>query len=78
MGEAIGVITVVQESRFKLADDSGRAKLFILSHSADVEPQDLMSLLQSGHRVVVRFDGLKGQIAAVATEILDSAAAAPR
>jgi len=71
MREASGVITLVQESRFRMADDAGRTRLFILSHSAAVEPQDLVPLMLGKGRVLVRFENLAGQIAAVAKEIVE-------
>lgn len=40
-----GIVTVVQEGRFRLSSDRGRSLLFTLHHSASIEPQDLPSVL---------------------------------
>ncbi len=40
----IGVITVVQEGRFRLSSDDGRSLLFVLDRHAAIEPQDLPAL----------------------------------
>jgi hypothetical protein len=42
-----GIITVVQEGRFRLSSDDGRSFLFTLSNGAALEPQDLPPLLQA-------------------------------
>ena len=73
MGEISGVILVVQESRFKLADDESRLTSFILSHEAAIEPDDLLSILRSRERVTVRFENVEGQSAAIAHAIEDLA-----
>ncbi len=65
----LGIITQVQETRFKLADDSGRTKLFILSHSAAIEPQDIIEIAERRERVMVSFELLDNRIAGVAKEI---------
>jgi hypothetical protein len=60
-----GIITVVQEGRFRLATDNGRSVLFSLDHRAPIEPQDLPSLLGRG-RVHVAYTtpvGRKGMTA---------------
>jgi hypothetical protein len=67
----VGIITLVQETRFKLAADDGCSKLFVLSHSAAIEPQDLLPLMRRGGRVVVRFNNAESQIAAIANEIME-------
>lgn len=69
MEETVGIITLVQEGRFKLADDVGRTKLFVLSHSAAIEPQDLLAILKRGERVTVKFENWENQIAAIAKDI---------
>ena len=47
-----GIISVVQEGRFRLSADDGRSILFTLASSAPLEPQDLPGLL-AGPRVEV-------------------------
>lgn len=43
----IGIITVVQEGRFRLSSDDGRSLLFTLDRHAPLEPQDLPALAGS-------------------------------
>ena len=50
-----GVVTVVQESRFQLTDDAGVSHLFLLSHSASAEPDQLPALQQRQSRVRVAY-----------------------
>lgn len=40
-----GVMTVVQEGRFRLSSEDGRSLLFALHRHAATEPQDLPALL---------------------------------
>lgn len=51
-----GVITVVQEGRFRLAAPDGGTHLFVLSHACAVEPQDLPPLQRSRTRVAVEYE----------------------
>lgn len=72
MGETrtvTGVITLVQESRFKLVDTHGRSKLFTLGHGAAIDPEDLGPILHSGHPVTITFEATKGLIAGTVSEI---------
>jgi hypothetical protein len=48
---------MVQESRFRIARDDGRAFLFTLARDANVEPQQLTSLARSGAVVRVDYSG---------------------
>ena len=64
MDEAImqhvqGIITVVQEGRFRLAAEGGRSLLFVLSSRAPIEPQDLDELL--GRRVDVTYSAAENR-----------------
>ncbi len=68
-----GIITVVQEGRFRLASDDGRSLLFMLDASARVEPQDLPALLH-GPRVRVAHVAAPGRHARVARDIRPAAA----
>ena len=45
MQHEVGVVTVVQEGRFRLSSDDGRSLLFALDRHARLEPQDLPALL---------------------------------
>jgi hypothetical protein len=64
-----GVITVVQEGRFRLVGDDGVAKQFVLSHSAPLEPQDLPPLQRGQARVAVRYDDSPHLVAGVAHDV---------
>ncbi len=50
-----GVVTMAQESRFQLTDDRGVSHLFILSHSAAAEPDQLAPLSRQQARVRVHY-----------------------
>lgn len=50
-----GVITLVQEHRFRVCDELGRNRLFILTRDAKQEWSDLVTLEQSGSLVSVRY-----------------------
>ena len=73
MKSKTGIITVVQEGRFRLVGDDGVPKQFVLSHRAPLEPQDLPPLQRSQARVAVRYEDSARLIAGVAhdVEILD-------
>jgi hypothetical protein len=79
MKSKTGVITVVQEGRFRLAGDDGVPKQFVLSHRAPLEPQDLPPLQRSQARVAVRYDDSARLIAGIAhgIEILDPLRTSP-
>ena len=64
-----GVITAVQEGRFRLLTDSGRVLLFVLSHKAVLEPQDLPQLQAAAVRVRVDCIASEHLIAAIAHHI---------
>ena len=53
--QVTGVIDVVQEGRFRLALPDGRSMLFVLSHDAALDPQDLPGLAGDGLLVTVHF-----------------------
>jgi hypothetical protein len=65
-----GVITLVQEHRFHLVDDDGAHKLFILSHDAPLEWQDLERLEKSASHVRVSYEDAPGMIAATAHDVV--------
>ena len=66
MRTVTGSIVVVQENRFRLVTDEGRAKLFILAHDAPIEAQDLPDLQRAHRRVTVHFTDSPDRIAGVA------------
>lgn len=56
MNRATGTITLVQEERFQLACDDGTKRLFVLSHDAPLEGDELAALQREGARVEVQYD----------------------
>jgi hypothetical protein len=69
MQTRIGRVSLVQESRFQLVEDDGRSTLFVLSHAAAIEPQDLPALQRDSSRIAVRCDAAPGKVAQVAHAI---------
>jgi hypothetical protein len=69
MQTKIGRVSLVQESRFQLVGDDGRSTLFVLSHAASIEPQDLPALQRDSTRIAVRCDAAPGKVAQVAHAI---------
>ncbi len=63
MNRARGTIILIQEERFQLACDDGIQRLFILSHRAPVEVDELPRLKREGTRVEVEYDDCAGLIA---------------
>ncbi|WP_152527962.1 hypothetical protein [Lutibaculum baratangense] len=70
MKTAIGIITVVQEGRFRLSREDGSSELYILHRNAPLEPQDLKPLAARGTRVRVRYEDAPGVVAGLAHDIL--------
>jgi hypothetical protein len=66
METADGIITVVQEGRFKLVTDTGRVMHFVLAHEAAIEAQDLPPLARARTPVRVAYTRPNHVIAAVA------------
>ena len=66
-----GVITLVQEHRFRLVDDKGAHALFVLSHDAPLEWKDLEHLQIRGLRVCVSHTAAPGKIAAIAHDVVE-------
>ena len=64
-----GVITIVQERRFKMEPEDGQPMLFVLSPSAPIEPQDLPGLQRSQARVTVRYEDAGDLIAGIVHDI---------
>ncbi len=69
MKRVTGIITLVQEGRFRLETDDGRPKLFMLSHSASLEPQDLPPLQRNQARVTVEYEDAADLVAGIAHEV---------
>jgi hypothetical protein len=63
-----GIVTVVQEGRFRLATDDGRSVLFTLDHRAQIEPQDLPDLIGRA-RVDVTYTTTSGRKALIAHDL---------
>ncbi len=68
MQHEVGVITVVQEGRFRLSSEDGRSILFILDAGARLEPQDL-PLLRDGPRVGIACTQAPGRDALIAHDV---------
>ncbi|MBV9653752.1 MAG: hypothetical protein JOZ42_04220 [Acetobacteraceae bacterium] len=64
-----GRILFAQEGRFMLRTESGTGQLFVLSHDAGVEPQQLPPLQHAQAEVEVEFDETPGGLSAVARAI---------
>lgn len=64
-----GVITIVQEGRFRFIAANGRPMHFLLSASANIEPQDLPPLQRQDVPVRVLWEDAPGMIAALAHDV---------
>lgn len=69
MREKIGIVTIVQESRFQLTDEAGISHLFLLDHRSQAEPAQLEPLQARQARVRVRYWQPRNLIGLVAHEI---------
>ncbi len=56
MNRVRGTITLIQEERFQLDCDDGIQRLFLLSHKAPLETDELARLKRDGARVEVEYD----------------------
>jgi hypothetical protein len=65
-----GVVTVVQEGRFRLVGDDGIPRQFVLSHRAKLEPQDLGPLQRDQAHVRVRYAKSRALIAGIAHDLV--------
>jgi hypothetical protein len=63
MNHTAGTITLIQEERFQLDCEDGVQRLFVLSHSAPLESDELARLKREGARVEVEYDDRPGLIA---------------
>ena len=69
MNRARGTITLIQEERFQLDCDDGIQRLFLLSHKAPLESDELARLKNEGARVEVEYDDRPGLIAHTAYDV---------
>lgn len=67
----VGRIILVQEGRFRLLLDDGRARLFTLGVGAALEPQDLIGLQRRQARVSIRTHAAAGLLSEVADRITE-------
>jgi hypothetical protein len=70
-----GVITMVQEGRFRLLGADGHYQLFLLSHRTRVDGDDLQRFERSGARVTVTYVDAPGLIARTAHDVRSAAPA---
>ena len=73
MRTTTGTVVAVQENRFRLVDDGGRARLFLLAHDADLEAQDLPQLQRDQTRVTVHHKPAPDRIADLACRVTEPA-----
>jgi hypothetical protein len=64
-----GVISAVQEGRFRFVTDDGRIMPFVLSHKAGAEPQDLPPLQAAAARIRVDYEDSGHLIAVIADDV---------
>jgi hypothetical protein len=69
MNRTSGTITLVQEERFQLDCDDGTKRLFILSHKAPLESDELGRLKREGAHVEVEYDDRPGLLAHTAHDV---------
>jgi hypothetical protein len=64
-----GIIVLVQEQRFQLVDEEGRAHLLVLAHDLSLRPSDLRSLQRSQRTVRVEYRAVDDVFAKLATRL---------
>lgn len=64
-----GQITIAQEDRFVLEDDSGQHRLFLLSHASGLTPDDLRQIAHGRRQVTIDYSEPDHLVAAVAHNI---------
>ena len=69
MNTARGTITLIQEERFQLDCDDGIQRLFLLSHKAPLESDELARLKRGGVRVEVLYDDRPDLLAHTAYDV---------
>ncbi len=71
MATVCGIVTVAQENRFQLALDEGGTRLFVVSHDAGIEPDQLAALQARQAHVSVTFRSADELIAGEARSIAE-------
>jgi hypothetical protein len=69
MEHVLGIVTIVQEGRFRLTKPDGRSLHFALAHAAQTEPQDLAALCTRMAHVRVSYDEVEGRSTLLAHKI---------
>ncbi|WP_071796776.1 hypothetical protein [Natronohydrobacter thiooxidans] len=69
MEQVLGIVTIVQEGRFRLTKPDGGALHFSLAHPAQTAAQDLAALCTRLAHVRVAYEKVDGRSALVAHEI---------
>jgi len=64
-----GYVTVVQEQRFRLLTDNGRACLFTLGRKSSLQPAALRRIQKSRSRIWIDYSGEPNTASAVVHEI---------
>lgn len=64
-----GVMTLVQERRFQLADDEGRSHLFVLAQEAPLDEPQLQRCADGRTRIRVRYRDAPHLLACLALSI---------
>jgi hypothetical protein len=64
-----GVITIVQEGRFRMEPEDGQPILLVLASSAPIEPQDLPGLQRAQARVTVAYEDSATLVAGIVHDI---------
>jgi hypothetical protein len=70
MKRMVGVVLLVQESRFQLRDRAGVAHLFILGANAAAEPAQLQALAREQAVVEVQYSPARNTIGNLAERIV--------
>ena len=68
-----GVLTLVQEERFQLADAARNQRFFTLAHDAPLEAAQLVALRREGARITVHYDDAPDALVHVAHRVVRAA-----
>lgn len=71
MQHVLGIVTIVQEGRFRLATPDGRSLHFVLGHQAKTAAQDIADLCARMAPVRVAFDTIQGRSNLVAHQVCE-------
>lgn len=69
MEQVLGIVTIVQEGRFRLARPDGGALHFVLAHPEQSAVQDLTTLCTRFAHVCVAYEKIEGRSALVAHKV---------